>query len=126
MAGIAGAIGMCIRGFAALVAFGDDFVGYPFTQPLVEDEILAVEFIRKSLFLHLVGIMDDPTFQVKYIFKSAMEHVSGSFLATNAAGAIHDDVLLFVFFHHVYRHRQLLPERIAGDFDGLFKVTYFK
>ena len=61
---------MRIAGFSALVAGGDNIIGDPFAQPFIENKIFTDEFIFKPFFLHLLCIIDNATFQVKYIGKT--------------------------------------------------------
>ena len=69
MAAIIFAIGMCIGGFAALVAFSNNIFGDPLTQPVVENKILTYEFCFQSGRLCLPGIIDNAAFQMIHMFK---------------------------------------------------------
>ena len=60
-------VGMRIGRLAALMAFGNNILCDPLPQPVVKNKILTDEFTFQSFLLCLAGIIDDPTFQVKYI-----------------------------------------------------------
>ena len=69
MAGFIHTIDMCIAWFAALMAFGNDIFGYPFSQPVIKHKILSNEFVFQSFFFYLLCIIDDAAFQMKNIFE---------------------------------------------------------
>src|SRR4051812_9186169 len=104
MTSVVVAISMHIAGLAALVTSADHFIADPFSQPVVENKILSFEFICKMLFLHFVGVLNDTAFKMENIFETIMKHISAGFLATDTACAIHDYVLIFFFFEHIYSH----------------------
>ena len=75
MASIIYTIHMGVCRLAALMALGDDLIRYFFAQPLVKYKILPVKFIGEFFFVDLVYIINNTTFQVKYICKTVMQHV---------------------------------------------------
>src|SRR5688500_14269520 len=104
MTGCVGAIGMRISGPATLMTNSNDLFTDSFSEPAVEYEILAPEFIGQSLCFHCVGIMDDASFEVVYIAEAVMQQVCACFFTTDATGAIHDDVRVFFIFQHLCSH----------------------
>src|SRR6185295_12599813 len=102
----------------------NDLIGDPFTQPLIKHKILSMKFIGQSLLLYLVSIMNNAALQMKNIPETFVEHESRSFFTTNATGAIHDDVFVAFITHHINRHGQLFAKCVAGDLDGIFKMTH--
>ena len=119
------AVGMCIAGFAALVAVADDIVCNAFAEALIKYKVLAFEFVGDALLAGFVGIFDDTAFEVIYVLKTVVEQVCRCFLAADTAGAVHHDVLVLLIFQHVYRHGQLFAEGIGRHFYGAVKMTYF-
>ncbi len=91
---IIGTIRMRIGGFTALMAFGDYFRSNALAQAVVEHKVLSYELAIEPLFFYLFGVVDNTAFEVKHIPEPIMQHISAGFLATNAAGAIHNDVLV--------------------------------
>src|SRR5260221_14637235 len=89
-------IGMGISRFSALVAFCNNIFCDSFTQPVVKNKILSYKFTWKAFFLYLLRIVDNTAFEMKYIFKSIMQHIDTGFFTTDAARTVHDNV--FVFF----------------------------
>src|SRR5690348_14832039 len=106
------AVGMRIAGFAALMAMTYNLIPHCFSEPSVKNKIFTMKFIGEIMFFYLVGILNNSAFQVKYIFKSIMQHPCACFFATNAAGAIHNNVFIFLVFKHVNCHGQLLAKSI--------------
>src|SRR5689334_8769479 len=74
VAGIIDAIHVRIGWFPTLVTFSYGFLRYPFSQALVKHEIFSMKLICQSLFFYLVGVMNNPTFKMKDIFKSFVQH----------------------------------------------------
>jgi hypothetical protein len=74
MTGIVDAVHMRVRGFPTLMTSRSDLFRYSFSEALVKDEILSMKFICQSFFFDLVGIMNDPAFKVKHVFKSFVKH----------------------------------------------------
>src|SRR5438045_3687574 len=99
MATTVGTIGVVICRFTTLVTFGNNIFRDPLPQPVIKNKVFTNELAFQSKFLCLSCIVDNPSFQVKYIFETIVQHKSGCFFATNAAGAIHDDVLVLVLLH---------------------------
>ena len=64
------AISMCVGGFSALVAPGDDFFANTFTEAVIKHKIFPKEFIFKSFFFYRICIMNDASFEMKHIFKT--------------------------------------------------------
>ena len=75
MASIIYTIHMGVCRLAALMALGDDLIRYFFAQPLVKYKILPVKFIGEFMFFNLVYIINNTSFQVKYIGKPIIQHV---------------------------------------------------
>ncbi len=69
MTGAVFTIGMCIGRFTTLVTMGNDFSCNRFTQPFVENKIFSAEFIFKSLRFYRIGIMNNTSFQMEYLFE---------------------------------------------------------
>src|SRR6185503_4592058 len=105
MTGIVHTVHMCIGRLAALMAMSNDLVGNSLSQTLIKNKILTVKFYVQSFFFGLVHIINDATFEMKYILKSFMQHIGGSFLATDTTGTIHNDILILILLHHIGRHR---------------------
>jgi len=125
MAGVVGAVGVVITGLAALVAFGDDFVGDAFAKAFVEDEIFTDKFIGQAELLALAGIFDDAAFHHEHVVESFVQHVGAGFFAADTAGAIHDDIAVFFVFEQLFDMGECFAE---GDYfgeDGLMEMTDF-
>ena len=119
------AIGMGICRPAALMTAGDDVRADPFAQAVVENEVFAFEFILQPFLLYGISVVDDSSFQVKYIGKPPVEKISAGLFAADAAGAVHDDVAVLVLPEQIGGQGQLLPESIRGDFNGILKMSHF-
>ena len=74
--GIIHTVYMGVCRFSALVTMGNDFISHSFSQSLVKNKILSMEFVFQSTRFYLVHIINDTALQVKYIFKTLVEHVS--------------------------------------------------
>src|SRR5436190_2113583 len=98
------AINMCISRLAALMAFCNNILCYPFTQPLIKNEIFSDKFIRQLIIFYGVCIMDDTTFKVKNMVKAMMKHISAGFFTPDTSCAIHDYVLVLFLFENVNGH----------------------
>src|SRR5690606_2428991 len=116
---------MGFAGLTALMAMTDDLLSYFFSKAAIKNKILSQEFIGQMILFYFIGILYNTAFQVKYIFKSIVQHISAGFLAPDTSGAIHDDVLILLFFEHIYCHGQLLTKCITGYFYGIFKMPHF-
>src|SRR5690242_19964611 len=104
------AVGMRIAGLAALMAITYSLIPHRFPKPSVKNKIFTMEFIGKVLFFHLVGIMNNSAFKMKYIFEAIVQHPGARLFAANATGAIHNNVFVFLIFKHVNSHGQLLAK----------------
>ena len=104
MTGIIYTIHVCVSRFAALMTMSNDLIGDPFTQPLIKDKILSVKLIGQSPLLYLVSIVNNAALQMKNILKSFVKHEGRSFFATDATGAVHDDIFVSFVTHHINRH----------------------
>src|SRR5690349_19016115 len=105
MTGIVHTIHMCIGRLAALMTMSNDLVGNSLSQTLIKNKILSMKFYIEPFFFGLVHIIDNAALEMKYILKSFVQHISRSFLATDTAGTIHNDILVFIFLHHIGGHR---------------------
>jgi len=112
MAGLIPAIGMHIAWLAALMTMGNHMAADTLSQPFVEYEIAAQEFVFNTFFLYLVGIVNDTTLEMEYMMESMMQHISTGLFTTDPTCTIHDDVGVFFIPEHVYGHRQLLSKGI--------------
>src|SRR5690242_717669 len=99
MAGIINTIYMGITRLAALVTMSDDVFRDPLSQPFIKYEVFTDKFILKVLFLRLIAVMNNAPFQVEYIFEAMVKHKGRGFLAADASGAIHDDILILLILH---------------------------
>src|SRR5215213_4670268 len=100
-----GTVYMCIGRLSTLVAFGNNLICDPLSQPVVKDKVLSMEFYSQALFFYLVGIVDNTTFKVKYIFKPLVQHISTGLLTANTAGTVHNNVFILCLLQHVRCHR---------------------
>jgi hypothetical protein len=98
-------IHMRIGRVTALVTAGNDIGRNALPQPVVENKILSDEPAVEALLLYLFGIIDNTAFEVKHMLKSMMQHVCAGLFATDAAGAVHNDIFIFLFLQHINRHR---------------------
>src|ERR1035437_9644060 len=96
MTAIVFAISMFITWLSTLMAMTDNFTANLLSQPVIKYKIFPFEFIKKIFFFNLIGIINNTSFQMKYIFKSIMQHISAGFFATDTACAIHDNILSFL------------------------------
>jgi|SRR5580692_6206246 hypothetical protein len=106
------AIRMRIGRPATLMANGNDLPGDSLAHPAVKDKILAPELVDQPLLPDRVGIVDDPTLEMVDIREPLVQQPGAGFLATDPAGAVHDDGTFLLIFQHLGGHRELLPERI--------------
>lgn len=125
VASFVGAIELSVRGFTTLVAVGDDVLADAFTQALVEDEVFAEVFILQAQCFALAGILNDASVYHADVLEATVEVISTGFLATDTAGAVHHDGLVFFVGEHVFYYRQEIAE--VGDVwpDGAFEVANF-
>jgi len=86
------AVDMRVAGLSALVAVRDDFWADPFSETIVENEILPDESVLQAFCTHLIDIIDDAPLKVENIPETIVQHPGTGFFAANAPGAIHDDV----------------------------------
>src|SRR5438045_4225138 len=125
MATIILTIRMCITWLPALMALAYYLTAYLLPQPIIKNKIFPSEFIMKIFFFHFIGIINNAAFQMKNIFKTIVQHVCAGLFAADAACAIHNDVLIFIFFQHINSHRQLLTKSIRRNLNCIFKMAYF-
>src|SRR5258708_3237949 len=97
---------MIVTRLTTLMAYTYDLIGDALTQSFVKNKILANEFIFFSLFFYLPGFLNDSSIQLENIFKSTMLHPGACLFTTNAAGAIHDDILFLFVFQHFFNNRK--------------------
>src|SRR5688572_27567254 len=83
------AIGMFITLITALMTYGNNIIGYSFTKPLIKYKIFSDDLIFNALLFGLSCIFNEPSIQLKNIFKSKMFHPCAGFLTTNSTSAIH-------------------------------------
>jgi len=107
------AVCVIVTRFATLVTMTYNIGGDSFAKTLIEDEILSNEFILEAFFFYLSCIFNDATFQLEYIFEALMFHPGTCLLATNAAGAVHDQVLVLLTFEHVVHDLELFTESVG-------------
>ena len=98
------AVGMGICGLTALMTGRYHIFRDPFAQAVVKYKVFPDKLRLQPLLFDLLCIINDPALQVEDILKSFVEHIGGSFLTADTAGAIHDDVLIFMLPHHIHRH----------------------
>src|SRR6476646_9049418 len=91
------AIHVRISWLAALVTGSNNFISDALAQPVIKHKVFPVELIFQTLLFYLLRIVDDTPFEVIHIFETRMQHKSAGLFATDAAGAVHDNVfILFV------------------------------
>jgi hypothetical protein len=76
MTAVVGTIGVIVTGLSALVALGNYVVCDSFAQAVVENEILSDEFAFQSFFLNLLGIINNTTFELVYVFETLVFVIS--------------------------------------------------
>ena len=107
------AIPVRVAFFAALMAIADDFFRDLLAEPIVENKILSLKFVFKTLFLYLMNIFDNAAFKMKNLCKTVVQQIRACFFTANSARAIHNYILVFFVREHLNRHRQLFSKRIA-------------
>src|SRR5215203_509025 len=105
MTAVISTIYMGVGWLSTLVAFGNNLICDPLSQPIIKDKVLSTEFYSQALFLYLVGIIDNTTFKVKYVSKSLVQHISTGLLTANTAGTVHNNVFVLCVFQHIGSHR---------------------
>jgi hypothetical protein len=96
MTGFIGAINMGITWCTTLVAMRNHMLRNPFTPPVVEDEILAHEFILELFLIYLPAVLDDPALELVNLFKTFVFVVCAGFFAPDTAGTVHHQFPVFL------------------------------
>ncbi len=61
---------------------------------------------------------------MEHIFETMMQKIGARLFAADAAGAVHDDILLLLALEHLHCHRQLLAEGIARYLARIFEMPH--
>jgi len=109
-------------GLPTEVAGRNDFVTDPLTEPLVEDEVLPPKTVRQTTLLHLVCVLDDPTFEVPYVREAVVLEPGARLLAADATRAIQGDLLVPMDTQQFRCSLQLIAESHDIRRDRSFEV----
>ena len=124
MAAIVQAVSMGVARRAALMTVRDNVIGDPLAHPLIKDKVFTNEAHRQPLLAGATGVLDDATLDVPDLIEAVMLHPGAGFFTANAAGAIHDNFLVFMVLHHFHGFRQLVAEGIRRDLQRVFEMAH--
>ena len=124
MAAIVQAVSMGVARRAALMTVRDNVIGDPLAHPFIKDKVFANETHRQPLLTGATGVLDDATLDVPDLIEAVMLHPGAGFFTANAAGAIHDNFLVFMVLHHFHGFRQLVAEGIRRDLQRVFEMAH--
>src|SRR5690606_3950989 len=108
-----------------LMTMRNDVGADTFAEALVEDKIFTYKFVFQTPGLYLPGVLDNTALKLEHIFKTAVFHVSACFFAANTAGAIHQDVFVFLTGEKIGYHRKFFTKGGSVGRDGILKMPDF-
>src|SRR5690606_34194299 len=103
---------MIVARRATLVARADDIVGDTLAQTLVEHKVLSNELVFDLLFLDLPRVLDDSTAQLIDVVKTFMPHPGTCLFTSDAACAIHENVLVAMVSPEIFDPLGCSPDRV--------------
>ncbi|MNT68525.1 hypothetical protein D3C72_2067660 [compost metagenome] len=94
------------------MTIGDHIVRNSLAHTLVKHKVFANKLQRQPLFFCLTRILDNAAFHVIDVLEAVMQHIGTGFFTADAAGAVHDNIFVFIVLQHLNRHRQLVAESV--------------
>ncbi|CCJ92130.1 hypothetical protein BN132_4058 [Cronobacter turicensis 564] len=107
------------------MAMRDHVIRDTLAHTLVEHEVFTDEAHRQPLFARFTRILNDAAFDMPDLLETVMPHKCARFFTADAAGAVHDDFLVSVLFHHLDGFRQLFAKRIRRDLQRVLEMAHF-
>src|SRR5690606_41067256 len=113
---------MRITRLTTLVAMCNHIIRDALCSTLVKNKVLSNKLIFKIFLLYLPYIIDYPSFELIYIFKSFVLVIGTSFFTTNTASTIHHQIfILFVRFQILFNNGDRKSTRLNSSH---VKISY--